>query len=344
MSETPRSFVLSRMGIGVDVLADPLTHSWIMARTSHYFTHSNGSDGRSNWQVIAGIELAPARRWKTYCRQSANGESCKYLVDVHAKSIVVDLPPGPWRQLFTLRIVRNILRWELFIKGAVFLHASCISVKGRGIALLGQSRGGKTTALLRLLEQGQADYVTEDDLTVVAQPNGTFRALGWPGCVRVRRSMMTQFADLQINLHRFTHPANRLEEKANPDVGLLRVFPEELSEVYGCKIVPEVTLDVGAWFHWNKANQTLPISLEEISEGLGLSWDILPERKSGARPALMDRKKPAWANLVFDPFLLEAYGVPNLSGHELNLNQIAKSIRGLKVFHCGQVNKFNNIF
>jgi hypothetical protein len=344
MNEAPPSLVLSRMGIGVQVVSDPLTHSWLKARTSPYFSHSSGSDNGSMWQVIAGSEFAPAGRWKTYYRQSANGERCKYLVDLQAKLIVVDLPLGPWRQLFTLRIIRNIFRWELFLQGAVFLHASCVSIKGRGIALLGQSRGGKTTALLNLLERGHADYVTEDDLTVVAQTNGTFRALGWPGCVRVRRSMIPQFADLQINPHKFTHPANGLEDAMNPDVGLLRVFPEELSSMYGCNIVPEVTLDIGAWCHWNKTQETLPMSLEETSEGLRLSWDILPERKAGARPGLMDRNKPEWASLVFDPFLLEAYGVPDLKGHELTLHQIAENMRGFKVFHCGETSKFNCMF
>jgi hypothetical protein len=290
--------------------------------------------------VFAGREFAPAGKWTPHSRRFPNGEFCEYLVDLGARSIVIDLPPGIWRQLYTLRVVRNILRWELFLRGAVFLHASCLAFRGNGIALLGQSRGGKTTTLLNLLADGELDYVTEDDLTVIPQADGRLLALGWPGCVRIRKSMLPAFPSILAASGKLTHPANQLEVNGNPDTALIRIFPEELAGIFGCKIVSETILDVGAWLQWNEHSSTQPLSRDEVMQRLRLSWDILPERKPGARPRLLDPKNPDWQTMVFEPFLLEAYGVPSLQQHEKNLGCVAGGIRGLAVGHHGEVVKF----
>jgi hypothetical protein len=332
--------VLTRLKAGVAVISDKDTHSWLRLRTNRYFGWSNVSERDASWQVFAGREFAPSGKWTPYSRQSPTGEFCKYLVDPVARIIVIDLPPGPWRQLYALRVVRNVLRWELFLQGAVFLHASCLAFRGNGIALLGDSRGGKTTMLLNLLQEGQWDYVTEDDLTIVPQADGRLLALGWPGCVRVRRKMLAAFPSILAARQKFTHPANHMEENENPDTGLIRIFPEELASIFGCKIVPETTLDAGVWLQWGDNSLTQSLSSNDVMQRLRLSWDILPERKPGARPRLLDLKNPEWQKMVFDPFLLEAYGVPSLREHERNLCCVASGIRGLAVCHHGKVVKF----
>lgn len=341
MTDNKRICVLTRLDAGVAVVSDEETHSWLRLRTDRYLGWTDGVCERvASWQVFAGREFAPSGEWTPYSRKSPNGEFCKYLVDPHARLIVIDLPPGPWRQLYALRVVRNVLRWELFLRGAVFLHASCLAYRENGIALLGDSRGGKTTMLLNLLQEGQWDYVTEDDLTVVPQADGRLLAFGWPGCVRIRRTMLASFPSILAASQTFSHPANQMEENANRDNGLIRIFPEELASIFGCKIIPETTLNAGVWLQWGDNSLIQSLSSNDVMERLRFSWDILPERRPGARPRLLDLQNPKWQTMVFDPFLLEAYAVPPLREVEKNLEAIARGIRGLAVSHYGKVVNF----
>jgi hypothetical protein len=331
---------LSRMGASVTVIADKMTIDWMRMRTRDYFEWSDTATNGPAWRVFAGREVAPSGQWQPYIRNAPNGEVCSYLCDPGARSIVIDLPAGPWRQLYALRIVRNILRWELFLRGTVFLHGSCVSNQNHGLGLLGNSRSGKTTVLLNLLQTRSWDYVTEDDLALIPQADGTVLALGWPGCARVRRSMISNFPALQTAAQKFTHPANPLESKASPDTGLVRIFPEELTQTLGCSTVPQTVLDCCLWLQWGNENAIRPLSKEEMAERLRTSWDVLPERKSGARPR-SSSASPDWEEIVFDQFLLKSYGVPSLDSHEMNLKQISDRIRGFAVSHTGRVAGFD---
>ena len=115
MTDNKHICVLTRLGAGVAVISDQDTGAWLRLRTHHYFGCSNFSEHAFQWQVFAGREFAPAGKWTPHSRRFPNGEFCEYLVDLGARSIVIDLPPGIWRQLYALRVVRNILRWELFL-------------------------------------------------------------------------------------------------------------------------------------------------------------------------------------------------------------------------------------
>lgn len=338
MHPTAFHTVFSRLEASVEVVCDAATHVWLCARTRGYFSTSNTLVDERKWTVFVGAEFAPDSEWVSYTRSSPTGECCVFRVDICRRALVIDLPAGSWRRLYALRMVRNILRWELFLGGAIFLHASCVSRAGEGIAILGPSRSGKTTLTLNLLNTGHCGFVTEDDLTVVPQRDGSLLALGWPGCIRVRRHMLPHWPELDSMRYQFAHPANDLEKGLNPDIGLVRIFPEETAVFNPCGVVPEVRLQTCMWVEWGSGGpQVGPLSEDDIWQRLRGSWDILPERKAGARPYYDDGHPRPWKELVFDPFLLKSYGVPVLRKHEQALKSISQSVAGFTFSHGGDM-------
>lgn len=92
-------------------------------------------------------------------------EVATYLIDPSAQRVVIDpvLPPdAPDIRVFLLGTVFGIL---CFRRGLLPLHASCVRVGERAIALAGPSGMGKSTLAAALLRRGHA--VLADDVTVL---------------------------------------------------------------------------------------------------------------------------------------------------------------------------------
>ena len=292
-------------------------------------------DAGDRWTIIGGREFARTAHSVVYTRASPTGEACNFYVDRGLRQIVVDLPIGAWRQLFVLRMIRNVLRWELFREGAIFLHACCVEREGKGIIFLGRSRSGKTTLTLNLIRNRGWQFVAEDDLTLFRLPGRQLLALGWPGCLRMRRSMLAFYPELVAKASEFAHPANSLEQNLDPEHALLRIFPEELNQSLGCQVAPQVVPKAFVWVKWGACQTMRPIPAQETLERLFQSWDILPERKPGVRPDASNAKSSTWSKFVFDQFLLGHYQVPDLHPHKETLRVIAGNVPAYSLTHCG---------
>ncbi len=336
MSDSPQSALsICRDGAVVNVFCDPGTGEWLRDRIRIYFDVREPAKGCDLWMIHDSRRNAPDGKWRPYQRAGSNGEYCRFLVDMDRRWLVVEHDDPSWRRIFILRMVRNIIRWELFSRGAVFLHASCVERDGIGVALAGGSRSGKSTTVSSLIESREWGYVTDDDLCVLPDPEGKLIASGWPGCLRMRRRMALNFPILRDSIGGFGHPANSLEGALPPDIGLVRVFPEELSRAYGCRQASAAELGLAIWLDWGNSIRATKIGKDRALDLFLSSWDILPERKPGVRPDPKGGSQQDWSRLVFDPFLLAAYGIPDLARHHALIERMAREIECVELTHAG---------
>lgn len=324
--------IFSRRNVSVEVEADDETMAWLVARTGPYGFSAISLE--PSWRIVPDAGRRGAGDWERYDRRYASGETCTFLVDLKQRVIAIDAPGAEWRKLYCLRMIRNVLRWELLRHGALFMHGSCVSSAGRGLCLIGPSRAGKTSLTLSALQSGRWDYVTEDDATIQREGEGCV-VLGWPGSIRIRRSMLVRYPEILDAMSSLQHPANRLEEKLDPDVAMLRIFPDELAAIYGCKIAGEARLDMWGVARWSNTESIHPLESNVLGQEIRNAWDVLPERRAGAPSIRLG--DPDWRARVFDPFLLEYYGAPAVPAYTELLSIWSRMSRGLVLCHTGRM-------
>ncbi len=165
------SIIIQRLNASVRVSGDPRSLEWVMLKGRSYFEFPERPESNRTWTIVAGAEHAPDLKWETHTR-GAGVEKVAYWFSREQQVIVIDAIAGAWRNLWTLRLVRDLLRWQLFHAGAVFVHGGLFEHEGRGFLLIGPSRAGKTTLLVRLMQIAGNALIGEDDLTLVPAPDG----------------------------------------------------------------------------------------------------------------------------------------------------------------------------
>lgn len=83
------------------------------------------------------------------------------LVDAAARTVQVAWPPGQTLDDALVYLVGPVLGVALRLLGREVLHASCVDVDGRAVAVLGPAGAGKSTLTAALIDAGQP-LVTED--------------------------------------------------------------------------------------------------------------------------------------------------------------------------------------
>jgi hypothetical protein len=327
----PEILTLRRMGILVTIIADPETASWVRFRSNQYFeVHTcNKMARRNDWIVFSDHSFVP--RGMAYEDQEIVNEdggtiSCRH--NVSKRLVSLSVKDQQWRQLYVLRIVRSIFRWELFKAGAVFLHANALSFDNNVVALMGRRASGKTNLALELLRDGEWNFTTEDDLTIVTTGDQIL-ALGWPGCFRVRLVTLSEFPRLDSNKHKFLHPTNRRWAKKDNLHNRLNIFPEELQRIFPFTIQSDGKLSALIWLD-DEVSAEMPRQLTtlETLERLRNSWDVLPERKPGTNPRGATPLPSFTTENTFYPFLAEAYGCRVSDGARALLERVSHAIPG----------------
>jgi hypothetical protein len=207
---------------------------------------------------------------------------------------------------------------------------------------MGKSGAGKTTTLLNLLRSDDALFVAEDDLTIVESPSGELIALGWPGCVRLRREMLRSFPEF-ARPAQFEHPENE-ETLDSGSGGLLRLFPEELTTILGCGHVAEAPLRSIVLLEWSERSSCRQMTSLGVRESLYESWDILPERLPGTKPRLVDGVLPRSREFCFFPLFHDIFGLPGFGPSLQSLERYAEMVKGYRVQHCGDADLDRELF
>lgn len=163
-----------------------------------------------------------------------------YEVRQDVRVIVVREPDDPvWQVQHLLRLVRFLYRASLASKVSLFPHGAMVSREGRGIALIGEKRAGKTTSVLSLLAKS-CDFVANDDLSFVEE-HGVWFGVGSSRAIAVRRDV-SQLSHLRDHLgeHRsLRHPANR---RAGLLMEYTHFYPQELVGRFKCGIAERAVL------------------------------------------------------------------------------------------------------
>lgn len=139
-------------------------------------------DKRYNYLTVRniGTDDQPAIkyiRYGTHVRTIHHKSDREYVVDVNVK---LDEAAG-------LICLRNYLSNNQQLSRLPLLHASLLSLDGRGILIPGNSRQGKTTLAVYLLQEQKADFVSDENV-ILDTNGGIARGLYVPRTPRIRFS------------------------------------------------------------------------------------------------------------------------------------------------------------
>ncbi|MFI6991753.1 hypothetical protein [Nonomuraea wenchangensis] len=144
------------------------------------------------------------------------------------------------------RLVRCLLRRAFMDRGHCFLHSALVVSRrtGRGLALAGGKRAGKTSLTLAMLKSGEFDYVTNDDLVVNVDEDAGLDAFGWPRAVSIRRGTLRLLANRGSALRQVLEASRHPEQvrTGNPTDRRALLFPDELAQATGASVVAQARL------------------------------------------------------------------------------------------------------
>lgn len=207
--------------------------------------------------------------------------------------------PEDFRRQVAARYIRVLLRLQTLVRhGEVFVHGGLAEVAGRGVAVMGDKRAGKTSTILSLLERGSA-LVSNDDVSF-AITGSAIAATGWPRAISVRRDTFGALGiDLAALLHQkgiaLTHPANGTADRYLPDdeqqTGVALFYPQELVRLFNTDIVRRSTLDALVFPQFTDVDKPALLALDPHRAA------TLFERHCVANP------------VKYSDFLLPAFGI-----------------------------------
>jgi len=201
-----------------------------------------------NWLVKSDDQSSQG--WPEYTVTPLGEVDSSFALHVGEK-VLVSLSPqtDEWQAQNILRYTRAIHKLDAQQKGAIFLHGGLVKAGGLGVALLGESKSGKTTTTLSLLKSGGVDYVSNDDISVKFVGDDLI-GLGWPRSISVRLDSFDAIEEglLDRVKSQLTHPANNtlytLKEQGIEKYGTAIIYAEELAKIYECKFLTEAAVDV----------------------------------------------------------------------------------------------------
>ncbi len=180
-----------------------------------------------------------------------------------------------WIAQTILRLVRVIFRLKAMEGGELFAHGGLITIKDRGLAIIGDKRAGKTTTILSCLKKGAA-YLTNDDVSFQIHGH-TIKAFGWPRSISVRGDTLKNTVETD-RIHEYyrnlSHPENDVIRHSNfqgsePN-GLTFFRPRELADMFRAPIQTSCELSAILFPEFAEDRQQRP-TMTRLSPVDGLS-------------------------------------------------------------------------
>ena len=161
------------------------------------------------------------------------------------KYFIIQQEEDAWKLMNSIRLIRDLLRWQLYCDGYCYFHGGLTNVNGIGIGFIGGKKSGKTSSILSFLRMKDVSYVTNDDMTI--RMDGSMEALGWPRAIGIRNDThryIEQLKKLGENAYGDeAHPANLyMHGNADHEYTTLYFKPKEVCRVYGHELATSTQL------------------------------------------------------------------------------------------------------
>jgi len=199
-----------------------------------------------------------------------------------------------WIAQCILRLIRNIFKLLELEKRELFAHGGLISLSGKGIAIVGGKKCGKTTTILSCIKAG-ADFITNDDVSFNIE-NNRLMAYGWPRGVAVRGDslkMILQKDDISNYYAELNHPGNEIilnsTFNGREPNGLIFFQPQELVTLFKCNQLVKSDLHVIIFteFFKDKDEETQLYTID-FEEGIGILGENLMSNPGKYNEFLLD--------------------------------------------------------
>jgi hypothetical protein len=211
------------------------------ASLSHVFYTSPHTDG--DGESILQVGTPGDRRYIGFYYS----DGARFAIEHQGREIWADWPDNYTLEDACTYLVGPVIAFVLRLRGATCLHASCIAVGGRAIALLGQPGAGKSTTAAAFAQLGYS--ILSDDVAVLDDRGDGFlvqpgypRVNLWPDSVgalfgsedalpNISPTWNKRYLPLDQNAHRFQAsplPLGGIYTLANHESGLAAPVVEEL--------------------------------------------------------------------------------------------------------------------
>lgn len=152
---------------------------------------------------------------------------------------ILDAKSFPQVAQFTLiRVLRNLARYRVEHSTHYPLHAAAISLKGYSVLMTGEKYAGKTTMLTMLLTYTQAQFISNDRVSL---DRDTYQVLGWPyspgvraGTIQMNILLQRYFQQLRNDPYPFNHVTK----------DTFRFPPQTFCQIFQKEIVPRAELQL----------------------------------------------------------------------------------------------------
>ena len=199
---------------------------------------------------------------------------------------------GPTELVARMRLVRSACG-RIFLKnGYLKLHASAAVQDGNALLFVGDKGAGKTTIMLRLLETGSCDFMTNDELFYSAS-RGVFAGL--PAALRIKRCTLSRYPWLAQHMEG-DHPLpDRDNETPGPSndrmdpmdvVGTVR--PRDVCSMVGVAMSPTAPATSAVAYLLSSSATPVPTTAELLDSASQLRL-LVPHIQS-----LASENQPMW--------------------------------------------------
>lgn len=179
----------------------------------------------------------------------------KFLVDEKRRILqIVEPVDEKWLSQILIRITRDALR-NLAHHKMHFLHGAFVVYKNKGICILGEKRGGKTTTVLNILSSNHTSFISNDDVSIeYCSTRNEWIAYGWPRSLSVRKDSFSALKKIGIDFNmnvKLSHPYNQ----NNVSNECLTFYPADFSLLTNSPIEKKHRLDIVLFTSFSTENK-----------------------------------------------------------------------------------------